>query len=226
MPGAGLGTESQHSCTLPCHQGATVPQRSLVCAPRCCGAPWGPAWSCVTLTVTALGMTSAAPLAVATSANHPPRVSHRQPVGMRPLCPLPTCHCDPRGAVGSWGLSCCPMGHELSEELTPAGRAAPPPWWGSLSPSPFLSPHVPAWSGLCPPAAEGDQAAKCLLLCLQDRDCPPVPPAGCRAAAGSASTHCGVQSPPACCLLGPAWRGQREPGWEHHRASHPSEKEH
>ncbi|XP_041275151.1 WAP four-disulfide core domain protein 3 [Onychostruthus taczanowskii] len=28
------------------------------------------------------------------------------------------------------------------------------------------------WPGLCPPAAEGDQAAKCLLLCLQDRDCP------------------------------------------------------
>ncbi|XP_062361324.1 WAP four-disulfide core domain protein 3 [Cinclus cinclus] len=28
------------------------------------------------------------------------------------------------------------------------------------------------WPGLCPPPAEGDQAAKCLLLCLQDKDCP------------------------------------------------------
>lgn len=165
MPGAGLGTESQHSCTLPCHQGATVPQRSLVCAPRCCGAPWGPAWSCVTLTVTALGTTSAAPLAAATSANHPPRVSYRHPVGMRPLCPLPTCHCDPRGTVGSWGLSCSPMGHELNEELTPAGRAAPPPWRGALSPSPFLSLHVPAWPGLCPPAAEIRQPSASSCAC-------------------------------------------------------------
>lgn len=127
MPGVGLGTEYWHSLTSHCHQRATMLQRSLVCAPWCCGAPWGPAWSCVTPTVTALGMTSAAPPAVATSANHL-RVNHQHPVGPRPLCPLPTCHCDP--PRGNW---------KLRTELlsSGAGRAAPPPWRGALSPSPI-----------------------------------------------------------------------------------------
>lgn len=35
VPGAGLGTESRHSHTPQCHQGATVPQQSLACAPGC-----------------------------------------------------------------------------------------------------------------------------------------------------------------------------------------------
>uniref|UniRef100_A0A8B9IWX4 WAP domain-containing protein n=1 Tax=Amazona collaria TaxID=241587 RepID=A0A8B9IWX4_9PSIT len=30
-----------------------------------------------------------------------------------------------------------------------------------------------AHPGLCPPMTDGHRAAKCLLLCLQDRDCPP-----------------------------------------------------
>lgn len=151
VPGAGRGTESQHSHIPHCHQGATVLQRSLVCAPWCCEAPWGPAWSCVTPTLTALVMTSAAPLAVGTSANHPPKVNHQHPVGPRLLCHLPTCHHDPPRAMGSWGLSCCPMGQELSEELTPAGRAPPSPWRGALSPSPLsLSPCASVARSLSP----------------------------------------------------------------------------
>uniref|UniRef100_A0A8B9IPC1 WAP domain-containing protein n=1 Tax=Anser cygnoides TaxID=8845 RepID=A0A8B9IPC1_ANSCY len=55
----------------------------------------------------------------------------------------------------------------------PGGRGAHPPA-GRAAPSPAPSLHVrPARPGLCPPAAAGVGAGECLILCLEDKDCPP-----------------------------------------------------
>ncbi|XP_057892556.1 WAP four-disulfide core domain protein 3-like [Melospiza georgiana] len=60
---------------------------------------------------------------------------------------------------------CCTTG--CGHICKPPTKGKPPAPCGDETP--VLSPH--AWPGLCSPAAEGDQAAKCLLLCLQDKDC-------------------------------------------------------
>lgn len=69
------------------------------------------------------------------------------------------------------------MGQELGEGLPLCRQGSSPSPRGVLSaevsPSPAISPHVPVRPGLCPPMADSDRAATCLLLCLQDRDCPP-----------------------------------------------------
>uniref|UniRef100_A0A803WDS5 WAP domain-containing protein n=1 Tax=Ficedula albicollis TaxID=59894 RepID=A0A803WDS5_FICAL len=85
----------------------------------------------------------------------------------------------------------------------------------------------PKGPGLCPPAAEGDGAAKCLLLCQQDKDCP----LGQKCCLQGCSWVCvhplWGTSLPTCCLLGPAWRGQRgAQGGRTTGPPRPSEKEH
>lgn len=208
---------SQHHCSPCCHQGDTMLQQSPACALWCCGAPWDPAWSCVTLTVTAPGPPSVAPLAVATSANHPLRV--KPPVGPR-LQRVPSLlwsqaqHPWP-GPAPPWLL--------LGWVPHPGGTPCLQAW----DPHPYLSLCVPVRPGLCPPMTDDDPVAECLLLCLQDKDCPPsqkcclrgcgracVPPL--RGRTSSASHLLGPSSPEhgagLASVAAPAWRGSGEAG--------------
>lgn len=247
---------SRHSSGPLCHQGPAVPQPRPARAPWRCGAPWDPAWSSVTPTAIAPGPPSAAPPAAATSANRPPTVKPPAPCGAEtPHVPSLTCpRLSPPGQ-GRHPLGCThppsglplattlrvvngstdtrllsPWGRSWARGSPPAGKAAPPPRRGALpTRGETLTPlslGVPARPGLCPPVADGDQAAECLLLCLQDKECPPgqkcclrgcgracVPPLRGKAPPQPATSWVpaarGHRAGLTAAAAGPAWRGLR-----------------
>uniref|UniRef100_A0A663EAR8 WAP domain-containing protein n=1 Tax=Aquila chrysaetos chrysaetos TaxID=223781 RepID=A0A663EAR8_AQUCH len=89
----------------------------------------------------------------------------RHPFGCtHPPSGLPLSRDPPRGQWEYGHPAAVPMGQELGEGLTPCRQG---------NPHPSFSRRVPARPGLCPPVADGDRAAECLLLCLQDKECPP-----------------------------------------------------
>uniref|UniRef100_A0A8B9I567 WAP domain-containing protein n=1 Tax=Anser brachyrhynchus TaxID=132585 RepID=A0A8B9I567_9AVES len=45
--------------------------------------------------------------------------------------------------------------------------------WPRLHPAALLARQLHSRPGLCPPAAAGVGAGECLILCLEDKDCPP-----------------------------------------------------
>lgn len=184
--------------------GDAVLQQSPVRAPWCCGAPWGPARSCVTPTATARGRGNAAPPAADTSAKHPPRVKPPVPWGgktlPRPhpvprhvpiLSPAPlTPSLLPFRPPGALGAAPHPAPHPAppgGEGLTPLGRAAPSPA-PSACPQPGRGSAPPQ-----PPVSEQASASRCAC---RTRTAPPATSAACGTAAGRASPCCRVRPAP------------------------------
>ncbi|XP_051489385.1 NF-X1-type zinc finger protein NFXL1-like [Apus apus] len=129
----------------------------------------------------------------------PPDTGSRHATAKPGVCPVVL-----RGSLGPCLELCdtdgdCPGTAKCC--TTGCGRVCKPPTEGkatSALPHPSLSLHVPAGPGLCPLAADGDGAAECHLLCLQDQDCPP-------------SQKCCLQGCSRMCIP-PLWGQLQKPG--------------
>ncbi|XP_059683369.1 LOW QUALITY PROTEIN: WAP four-disulfide core domain protein 3-like [Gavia stellata] len=141
----------------------------------------------------------------------PPDTGSRRAAAKPGACPVVL-----RGSLGPCLELCdtdgdCPGSAKCC--TTGCGRICKPPTEGKATgacgaETPRI-PSLPSRPGLCPPAADGDRVAECLLLCLQDKDCPPGQKCCLRGCGRACVPPLWGKAPPGCHRLGPSSPGHR-----------------